>query len=140
MNELPNQRLVLCAGIRVQPACAEAIENFMEDQSPHVCRFIMSEWVDDEQYEGATLLWVVDGSEPWEAVHLAMTNRIPILVPEDNEPMKQVCVTAGCGMFYRDASDARNCLEFLLMNETVRRQLGANGQAYLRQSSRASVR
>jgi hypothetical protein len=140
MNELPPQRLIICAGIRVQPACAQAMEDFQENQRRDVCWFIMSEWVDDDQYCRATLLWVVDDSEPWEAVHFAMRNRIPLLVPEDNEPMKQVCLSAGCGMFYRDAPEARTSLEFLLTNEAVRRQLGANGQAYIRQLSRASAR
>jgi hypothetical protein len=140
MNELRPQRLIICAGIRVQPACAQAMEDFQENQRRDVCRFIMSEWVDDDQYYGATLLWVVDDSEPWEAVHFAMRNQIPLLVPEDNEPMKQVCVSAGCGMFYRDAPEARTSIEFLLTNEAVRRQLGANGQEYIRQLSRASVR
>jgi hypothetical protein len=140
MNELPPQRLIVCAGIRVQPACAQAMEDFRQDQPLGVCRFIMSDWLDDDQHYEATLLWVVDESEPWEAVHFAMSNRIPLLVPEDNEPMKQVCLSAGCGMFYRDAPEARTSLEFLLTNEAVRRQLGANGQAYIRQLSKASVR
>lgn len=140
MNELPRHRLIICAGIRVQPACAQAMEDFQENQRRDDCRFIMSEWADDDQYNEATLLWVVDDSEPWEAVHFAMRNGIPLVIPEDNEPMKQVCVSAGCGMFYRDAPEARTSLEFLLTNEAVRRQLGANGQAYLSQLSRASGR
>lgn len=140
MNELLARRLIVCAGFRVQPACTQAMEDFREDQPLDACRFIMSDWVDDDQYCRATLLWVVDNSEPWEAVHSAMSNRIPLLVPEDSEPMKQICLSASCGMFYRDATEARICLEFLLKNEAVRRQLGANGQAYLRHLSRASVR
>jgi hypothetical protein len=130
MNELFPQRLILCAGVRTKLECAQAIEYFQETQ-PLDYWFIMSEWVDDDQYNGATLLWVVDDSEPWDAVRLALSKRVPLLVPEDNEPMRQVCVSASCGIFYRGASEARICLEFLLTNETIRRQLGTNGHACL---------
>ena len=138
MSEPSPHRLIVCAGVSVNVECGEAMGEFLKSHSQNTWRFVMSEWLNDDQYKRAALLWVVDDSEPWEAVQLAMSNRIPLLVPEDNEPMKQVCMSARCGMFYRGPSEARACLEFLLTNEVVRPQLGANGQAYLRQLSKAS--
>lgn len=131
MNEAIPEQLIVCAGDCVKPLCANALEEFLREPHQNMHKFVMSEWLGEHQFGKAALLWIVDDSAPWDTVHLALRNRIPLLVAEENVPMKQVCVTAGCGMFYRDASEARLCLEFLLANQAIRQRMGDNGRAYI---------
>src|SRR5690348_2520968 len=131
MNEPATEQIVVCAGDRVKEACARVIENFPGHPQRNSYQFVMSKWLDEDQFRRAAVLWIVDDSEPWKPVHFALCNQIPLLVPEDNIAMKQICVSASCGIFYGDAAEARACLEFLLTNDIIRQAMGANGRAYV---------
>jgi hypothetical protein len=135
MDEACSRRLIACAGRRVRPECAKAIEDFLSDQLSDKYQFLMSEWLSPDQFRRATILWVVDDSEPWNDVHFALRNRIPLVIPHDNLLMKELCITASCGMSYGDANEARYCLTVLLHDDFVRQHLGANGHAYVTRTS-----
>src|SRR3954451_23017271 len=118
---------ILCAGARFQPECAEVISSAAMDETLSCWTFLMSKWCSTDQFRSAALLWVVDDSQPWEELHLALTNSIPVLVPEDSSELKELCLKAGCGIYYRNASEARHCLKLLLTREALRSKMGQNG-------------
>lgn len=130
MNETTANLLVACAGERVGGACREAIEAITADQCESY-QFIMSEWLDTDQFNRAVLLWIVDDSAPWDTVHRALANHIPLLVPQDNIAMSQLCMSAACGLTYRDGAEAIEILELLLTDEKNRSRMAANGHAYV---------
>jgi len=141
MSNVAAERLVVCAGAHVKPECASAMEDFLAAQESDIYRFVMSDWLSEDQLRGAALLWIVNDSAIWDPVQFALWNEIPLLIPEANTTLKQICVSANCGMYYRDAADARLCLEFLLANDGIRKRLGSNGHAYVkRQSAKAFAR
>lgn len=134
MNKLAAGQLIVCTGIRMNPECARVIADLGNAGRGKNEQFVISEWLSEDQFRRAVLLWIVDDSAPWGDVRFALGHRIPLLVPENNAPMKQVCVSANCGVWYRDEIDARECLEFLLADDSLRERLGANGEAYIASS------
>jgi hypothetical protein len=122
--------LIACAGATVRPECASAMERFLAGQESNDFYFVMSNWLAEDQLRGAALLWVVDYSVSWDIIALALDSQIPLLVPEDNDALKQICISANCGMYYHGATDAQLCLTFLLSNDATRRHLGVNGHAH----------
>lgn len=139
MNRLAAGQLIVCTGIRMNPECARAIAELGPGWQANNRQFVMSEWLAPDQFRRAALLWIVDDSAPWGDVRFALSHRIPLLVPENNALMKQVCVSANCGLWYRDEVGVRLCLDLLLANDTVREDLGENGRAY-GASSKVSAR
>ena len=109
-------------------ACGSLIAHF---PAAHTCRVVMSDWLSTEQLSRAAVLWVVDDSEPWDAIRIAFRNGIPLLVPDSNRPLKYICLNANCGLFYRDMEEAAQSLALLLTNDELRSQLGANGRVYV---------
>ena len=137
----PDVRFV-CAGRRVDAACAWAM-NALARQGDRRWRFVLADWVDDAELAQARVLWVVDRSAGLADVLRGLRHGVPLLVPEDAVELKDLCVTAGCGLFYRDAAEAIRCLAHLVANETTRRALGENGRVFVARpwrTSRASAR
>jgi hypothetical protein len=132
MDEFTATHLIACAGAAVDSKCASAMQAFLTAQTSDIYRFVMSHWLQEDQLRRASLVWVVDDTAYLSAVDFALANQIAILVPEANAAMKHICVAADCGMYYRDTADAQLCLDFLLSNDSIRRRMGANGQAYAR--------
>lgn len=97
----------------------------------------MADWLKEDQFCCADLLWIIDGSAPWASVEAALRNRIPILVPDSNPAMKELCLAAGCGLFYFDAAEAQSLISVLLGNQALRIQIGENGRAYITRSPHA---
>ena len=131
MSNAAAPQIVVCAGIRVSAECARVVAAFGQNGQGNDCHFVMSEWLNDNQFRRAVLLWVVDSSTTCDDVNPALRSAIPLLVPEESPQLIQLCVDASCGMWYRNEIDARLCLEHLLASSTIREHLGANGQAYL---------
>lgn len=127
MNSSDDGELIICAGGHIGSECVQVMSGF-----PY--RFVMSEWLSEDQFRLAALLWIVDGSAPWDAVYSALSHGIPMLVPEDNAAMQQLCRDANCGIWYRNGMDVQRCLESLLGDNAMREQLGANGKAYFASS------
>ena len=131
MNKMATGEVIACAGTTMSRECARVIADLGHDGPWDKCRFLMKDWLSADQFREAILLWIVDSSVPWDDIHLALRHRIPLLVPEGNTALTQLCVSANCGIWYRDAVDARLCLEHLLANDVIRKRLGVHGQAYL---------
>jgi hypothetical protein len=131
MIEAADGKLVVCAGSQVHPAWTRVLASSLNDKQENGCEFVMSEWLNDEQFRRASLLWVLDDSTPWGAVHAALCSRISLLVPESNSAMKEICVKAGCGLYYRDAVEARYCLNLVLTEDALRKRMGESGHEYM---------
>lgn len=131
MSKAITCRLIACAGTRVDPECAHAIADFGNNTIVNGYRFAMKEWLSEDQLSRSALLWVVDSATACDDVRFALRYGIPLLVPEQNPALRELCIAARCGVWYRDEFDARLCLEYLLASDVIREQLGANGRAYL---------
>lgn len=131
MNKVATAEVIACAGTTTSGECARIMAAFERTGQCDKYRFVMAKWLSADQLRRAILLWIVDNSQPWDKIHLALSHRIPLLVPEGNSAVAQLCVSADCGIWYRNEADARLCLEYLLSSDTIRARLGANGQAYL---------
>lgn len=131
MAKAKTEYMVACAGAKVEAVCAVALSDFLRFQDRNVHRFVMSDWLEKDQLCEADVLWIVDHSPAWDTAHLAMSCGIPLLVPEDATAIKETCEAANCGLLYRDAKEARLCLELLLRNDRLRNRLGANGRNYI---------
>jgi hypothetical protein len=97
----------------------------------------MADWIGDAELARARVLWVVDRSAGLAHVLRALRRGVPLLVPQDAPELRELCVAAGCGLFYRDPAEAIRCLEHLVADGATRRALGENGRAFLTQPWRA---
>jgi len=120
--------LVACAGFRVTPQCSQAIDDFLAGQGQDALCFVMSSWLDEGQFRKSKIFWVVDSSAGSEEAAKGMRNGIPLLAPEENVGLKNICSTANCGLYYRNSLEAKVCLEYLINNEAVARRIGENGR------------
>ena len=125
-------QLVVCAGRRVDPGCADVIQTYVPQQESSRCRFVMREWLADDQFPSASVVWVTDEKAAAECVEGALQAGIALLVPAVNADLKKLCQTAACGLYYHDGREALRCLEYLLREEAMRCRMAANGYQYWR--------
>jgi glycosyltransferase involved in cell wall biosynthesis len=125
--------VVGCIGKHVDPECRRAMESsFGEDASP-CCRFVLSEWMQEDHLRRSDLVWVVDRSVGLPDVIAGLRNQLPLVVPEENTELTELCRSANCGLYYRDAHEARACLEYLVYNESAARAIGRNGYRFFKE-------
>lgn len=113
-------RLVVCRGERFGRECARVMEDF-----PAVAgwRFVLSEWLDEELSNSSWLKWVIDPSlEPDDSM-AKETRSGPLLVTTRNKHWLKDASAQECGLFYRDAAQARDCIEELYADESLHESL-----------------
>lgn len=126
--------VITCAGRKFDSKCAQAMAYFLNKNPQFNSRFVMADWLHDDQLKTAKLLWIVDPKAGKDEINIAHDNKLPTLVPEVNNILKDFCVKGNCGLYYRDALEAVACLEFLVNNEKDRKILGQNCfECYLKQ-------
>jgi hypothetical protein len=123
--------LIVCVGNQIAPECADAIDEILGNQGKQQYRFVMREWIADDQLGQAKVLWVVDDRVPAHVVLCGLQNKIPLLVPEQSTVLKDLCSTANCGLYFLDSQDAAACLQYLTNNEEVCDSIGKSGQRFL---------
>ena len=121
-----NDVLILCLGRDMNPEYAKAMDSYLKVSGDHY-RALMIDWLDEDQIKKAKLLWIVDKDTNLEDIEVGLRNKVPLLAPENNQRMKNICVKGKCGLYYRDALEALVCLEYLTENESVRKAMGNNG-------------
>lgn len=126
-KQFEEEMLIVCIGKHVNPQCALAMDVFLKEQKKYTYRFVMSEWLSEDQFSTARILWIVDMEFNQENLIFGLKNKIPLLVPENNKKLKDLCVKWNSGLYYKDALEAEECLEYLLSNDIERRFLGENG-------------
>lgn len=121
------EMLIACIGKRVNQQCAQTMNSFLNEEQQGIYRFVMSDWVQEDQFPMLKLLWVVDEEINQKDINIGIMNKLPLLVPEANEKLKNLCRARNCGLYYRDAVEAKACLEYLINNDTERVAMGQNG-------------
>jgi glycosyltransferase involved in cell wall biosynthesis len=121
---LADESLIVCLGKRIEQGWAHALNSWEDRDS---WKFVMAEWVDEELLQKAKLLWIVDKGASMADVEVGLKSQIPLLVPEDNVPLADLCRYGQCGLYYKDAFEVMICIEYLMKNEAIRRAMGQNG-------------
>ena len=129
------EKLIVCVGEHINPQCAQTMDAFLKKHKHDIYRFVMSDWIEEDQLRKAKLLWIVDSKARFEDVTVGLWNRIPLLAPEDNTELKKLCSSANCGLYYRNADEAEACIEYLMQNESVAYTIGQSGYKYLKMIS-----
>lgn len=124
-NTSSEDALILCYGKNMSSECADAIKLFSNDNEKGF-RFIMAEWLNKEQLSKATLLWIVDRDVTPEEITQWLFYKLPLLVPEGNDKLKQLCNDQKCGLYYRDALEASVCIEYLARDDVTNKAIGLN--------------
>jgi glycosyltransferase involved in cell wall biosynthesis len=122
-----DENLIICLGRDIQPECAEALNNFV-NSTQHVYKIVMCDWLNEEDIRKAQLLWVLDKKIDPRALMVGLSNKIPVLVPEEHEELKRLCKASNSGLYYRaDPIEIEVCLKYLTCNKSVRESMGRNG-------------
>lgn len=127
IDQAYEETIILCIGKIVSPICTKAMDIFFKEPEQRIYRFVMSDWLAEDLFKKAKIQWVVDEKINHKEVIFGVENRIPLLVPENNEKLKKLCIEGNCGLYYKDALEAEVCLEFLNNNEMERIAMGQNG-------------
>jgi glycosyltransferase involved in cell wall biosynthesis len=120
------EMVIACVGKNFDSKCVQAMTYFLNKNPEFNLRFVMSEWLQDDQLSTVKFLWVVDPKTNKDEINIGLINKLPLLVPETNDVLKNICTKGNCGLYYRNAVEAGECLEFLLSNERERKVLGQN--------------
>jgi len=128
VTDSPNdENLIICLGKNFQPECVEGLGRFMRSNGREY-KIVMCDWLNEEKYREAKLLWILDKEIDWKAVLVGLRNKIPLLVPEEHEELKRLCVAGNFGLYHRnDPIDVEVCLQYLTGNESLRKSMGRNG-------------
>ncbi|MBN1323069.1 MAG: glycosyltransferase [Methanotrichaceae archaeon] len=119
--------LIACLGGRVDPRCLLAISSISNSLRPGTCSFVMSKWLQQDQFSQVKLLWIVDAETDQNEVLEGLINKVPLLVPEENRWLKSLCIDGKCGLYYKDALEAEACIEYLIDHEKERAALAQIG-------------
>jgi glycosyltransferase involved in cell wall biosynthesis len=94
-----------------------------------ICR---ADLADDELLRSAKLLLLSSpGPESFARALQALQRQIPILVPEEADELRELCLTSDAGLFYGNSDELRQSLLLLLSNEPLRQGLGRRGRKFL---------
>jgi glycosyltransferase involved in cell wall biosynthesis len=94
-----------------------------------ICR---SDLTDEEIFERAKMLLIPTACEDAMPVALqALQRGIPIVAPEGNEELRELCQASNAGLFYADAEELRDCVLLFLSDERLRQALGTNGKRFV---------
>ncbi|MEA5597535.1 glycosyltransferase family 4 protein [Rivularia sp. UHCC 0363] len=126
-----SERIVLCSGEHLSPQCIRAINSFDDDTNKNQgYRFIMSDWLAPEDWEAVDILWIVDEKGREQDILNAMRQGRPILVPEQNQKLVELCRNGQCGLFYADEVEAEVCLKYLINKPSLLATLGQNAKKF----------
>lgn len=132
-NNLSNKglsRVILCSGKQISPECFRAIGLFNQSNPSNCYKFIMSDWITPDEWNLVDLLWIVDNQGNQQDIVNALKRGRPLLVPESNHKLVELCRSSQSGLFYADEMEAEACLNYLIRKESVLNALGNNAQKY----------
>jgi hypothetical protein len=122
-----NRTLIVCYGDRVDHECCEALKLFLTTTDNLNCRFLMFTWLHEDQIKSGALLWIIDKSVDKRFVIGVLKNTLPLLVPEKNHEYTDLCKKYNCGLYYQNAYEAEESIQYLLKNERERTIIAENG-------------
>jgi len=127
IKEIKDEMIVACRGHQVNHQCIQAMRSILNKSQQIPLRFLLFDWLREDQLLSAKLLWIVDRNTDINDAAIALTNKLSLLVPEDTAKLKNLCIKGNCGLYYKDAIEAEACLEYLIKNEVERIALGECG-------------
>ncbi|MGV8108411.1 glycosyltransferase family 4 protein [Methanospirillum sp.] len=130
MKAEQSELLIACFGKQVSFQSFQAINTFGENMHSNF-RFVMGYWLQLDHYRKVKVLWVVDPNTTFEDITIGLRNGVPLLVPDNHIALKNLCITAKCGLYYKDAVEAQACLDYLIRMEEERCILGKNGMKFI---------
>lgn len=122
----PDRPVIAVVGKTVSDICAQAM-TILEQRQPGGIHFLMADWLDAQELARCEMLWVVDADSLPADLYLGLHYHLPLVVPAQNEDLARLCMEAQCGLYYGDALQAAECLQYLLENPLLARELGHNG-------------
>jgi glycosyltransferase involved in cell wall biosynthesis len=112
----------------------------VEERLPRRLLICRADLAEDDLWSVANLFLVPSPSHRSAAYALqALQHRVPILVPEYAEELRQLCLLSNAGLFYGNSEELQECLMLLLSNEPLRQAMGTNGQRFITGHLRASA-
>jgi glycosyltransferase involved in cell wall biosynthesis len=85
-----------------------------------------------EVWEEAQLFIIPSASpQAYSYALYALQRRVPIVVPEAVEALRDLCLVSNAGLMYENADELKECLMLLLSNDPLRQTLGSNGRVFL---------
>jgi glycosyltransferase involved in cell wall biosynthesis len=85
----------------------------------------------DEVWEEARLLIIpTPGPQSYAYALQALRRQVPILVPQDVEALRDLCLVSNAGLIYGNSDELKECLMLLLSDAPLRQALGSNGRAF----------
>jgi len=121
-----NQKIIVCYGNQVDPECSKALKLFLTTTDNRNCRFLMFNWLHEDQIKSGVLLWIIDKSVDKRLIFGVLKNALPLLVPEKNLEYSDLCKRYNCGLYYQNAYEAEESIHYLLKNERERTIIAEN--------------
>lgn len=121
-------RTVACHGRRVSQTSLSAIDILSRYVKGAPPRLVMDDWLTVEQRGSAKLLWVIDGSGEAVDSKKVSTYGVPMLVPEDNANLVDLCRRYAAGLYYQNAEEAAACIAFLQSHPDISEKLLDNAK------------
>ena len=117
-------------GARMAPAAGAAVQMFCGGGGGGVDRALvmMREWAPDDGWAGVVALLVTDDTVRLDQVREALMQGVCLLVPYENEDLRDIVQDYRCGLIYRDSAEALACLNYLAAHGPERAALGTNGR------------
>jgi glycosyltransferase involved in cell wall biosynthesis len=126
--------LIVCLGKNLNIGCTQTMDIFIKENGRKY-KFFMLDWLPEDVIKKAQLLWVVDNNVDTKQAMVGLRNHLPLLVPENNLKLKNLCREEKCGLYYNNALEASVCLEFLVKNKEIQKSMGNNAfQAFYENS------
>jgi glycosyltransferase involved in cell wall biosynthesis len=146
-NQIPETRneiagahaIIVCHGKHVDATCADTLKLFSKKFSVQKILFILSDWLDEDQLKSGTLFWIVDECEDLAAVHFGLRYKLPLLVPEKSQELKNFCEKVHCGLVYQNCRDAGCAILSILNNDKERVMMIKNGAKALREQGDGAI-
>jgi glycosyltransferase involved in cell wall biosynthesis len=121
---------VACVGKEVDSMCAAVMEDVASQHDGRI-RFVMQNWLNEDELRLASLAWVVDAGATLKMVLPALQAKLPLLVPESNQELGELCRIANCGLWYADRAEAVECVNALLRELTTASALASNSLRFV---------
>lgn len=125
-NRIESSTLVVCYGKKIDQVCVDTIIKNSIDSANKKIYFVMSDWLQDDQIKNGAVLWVVDSNIDKRFILTLLKYGLPLLVPEKNLELTNLCKSNNCGLYYKDPYDAIAAIEFFLTNTIERIKIGTN--------------
>ena len=87
-------------------------------------RFILASWLDKEELSKARFVWVAGAFDEDGRLAQYLEAKLPILVPASNQELVDICYRGNCGLHYADIHELGACVDLLLGNPDICRELG----------------